>query len=56
MSGALLSVACEVEWTAGAACGACPQSGAARSKGTIQLLLDPSAFSGITDTTSKYVG
>jgi len=55
LSGVLLSVACEVDWTAGAACGAIAQSEATRSKGTLQLLLDPTSFSVTTTNTSRYV-
>ena len=50
-SSALLSVVREVDRTAGAACGAGAQGGAAGSKGTLQLLLD-STFS-TTNTTSR---
>ena len=39
-SSALLSAIREVDWRAGAACGAGAQGGAARSKGTLRFLHD----------------
>ena len=53
--GALLSVVCKVDWTAGAACGSGTQSGAVRSKRTLQLFLDPTSFTATTSNNSKYV-
>ena len=54
-SSALLSVVREVDWTAGVACGAGAQGGAAGSKRTVRLLLDPTSFTATTTITSKYV-
>ena len=53
--GALLSVVCKVDRTAGAACGSGTQSGAVRSKRTLQLFLDPTSFTATTSNNSKYV-
>ena len=54
-SSALLPVVREVDWTAGAACGSGTQSGAVRSKRTLQLFLDPTSFTATTSNNSKYV-
>ena len=53
--GALLSVVCKVDWTAGAACGAGTQRGAVRSKRTLQLYLDSTSFTATTSNNSEYV-
>ena len=50
---ALLPVVCEVDWTAGATCGAGAQGGAAGSKRTFQLL--PDSTSCITAITSRFI-